>query len=93
MAPDTGGLMKSGCVLAAAVCLQLVLVYAPRVLAQQPAAQPAPAAQALAAADADPWPRTRTDFNRPAGPDPHASRNVISSHQAGIFAFFARYST
>ena len=41
--------MKYVRVLAAAVCLQLVLVYAPRVLAQQPAAQPAPAAQAPAA--------------------------------------------
>src|SRR5687768_1692051 len=49
MAPDTGELMKYVRVLAGAACLQLVLVYAPAMLAQEPApAAPAPAVQAPA---------------------------------------------
>jgi dipeptidyl aminopeptidase/acylaminoacyl peptidase len=116
--------MKYVRVLAAAVCLQLVLVYAPRVLAQQPAAQPAPAAQAPAAQTPTPgreketlqvpvmvvhgdmdtavpvslsrtWVEVMKALKMPhqyievAGGD-HGS--VISSHQADIFAFFAKYS-
>jgi predicted peptidase len=64
--------MKYVRVLAAAVCLQLVLVYAPRVLAQQPPAQPAPAAQAPAAQAPTP--------GRGRGPIPIDSRVQIRMH-------------
>ena len=69
MAPDTGELMKYVRVLAAAVCIQLVLIYAPGMLAQAPVTQPAPAPGAQAPAP-----------GRGRGPIPVDSRAQIRMH-------------
>lgn len=69
MAPDTGELMKYVRLLAAAACIQLVLVYVPETLAQEPAAQPAPAPAAPAPAP-----------GRGRGPIPVDPRVQIRTH-------------